>query len=65
MNAEASRPDGGPSRDELQLHLVLPYKFQAADHPRVRRYLEAGYRIRQLQRVSDREALVTLVRSSD
>jgi len=44
----------------IQLHLVLPYKHQVKDHPRVRGYLERGWRIRQLQRLSDREVVVTL-----
>lgn len=44
----------------VQLHLVLPYKQEVRTHPRVARLLERGYRIVQLQRVSDREALVTL-----
>jgi hypothetical protein len=44
----------------LQLHLVLPYKLEAREHPRVRAHLERGYRIVDLQRVTDREVLVTL-----
>ena len=44
----------------LQLHLVMPYKLEARDHPRIKPYLEEGYRIVQLQRISDREVLVTL-----
>jgi hypothetical protein len=46
--------------DPIQLHLVLPYKFEPREDHRVRAYLERGYRIEQLQRLSDREALVTL-----
>jgi hypothetical protein len=46
--------------ERVQLHLVLPYKFEPRAHRTVRRYLERGYRVVQLQRVSDREALVTL-----
>ncbi len=53
---EASR-----SPDRIQLHLVLPYKDEAATHPRIKAHLERGYRIEQLQRVTDREVLVTLV----
>jgi hypothetical protein len=49
--------------ERTQLHLVLPYKLEARDHPEVRGYLDGGWRIVQLQRVSDREALVTLSRS--
>jgi hypothetical protein len=44
----------------VQLLIVLPYKDEARGHRDVRRYLEQGYRIVDLQRVSDREALVTL-----
>ncbi len=44
----------------LQLQLDLTYKMQPRDHPRVRAYLERGYRIADLQRISDQEALVTL-----
>jgi hypothetical protein len=48
----------------VQLHLVLPYKFEPREDHRVRGYLDRGYRIVQLQRLSDREALVTLARAS-
>ncbi|HKQ61184.1 MAG TPA: hypothetical protein VJS92_07820 [Candidatus Polarisedimenticolaceae bacterium] len=44
----------------LQLHLVLPYQLEAREHPRIRAYLERGYRIAQLQRVTDEEVVVTL-----
>lgn len=44
----------------VQLHLAMPYKQQPTDHPQVRSYLERGYRIVSLDRVSDREALVTV-----
>ncbi len=47
----------------IQLHLVLPYKDEAATHPRIKAHLERGYRIEQLQRVTDREVLVTLTRT--
>ncbi len=53
------RTSQGP--DRIQLHLVLPYKDEAATHPRIKAHLERGYRIEQLQRVTDREVLVTLV----
>ncbi len=49
------------SPDRIQLHLELPYKDEAATHPRIKAHLERGYRIEQLQRVTDREVLVTLV----
>ncbi len=49
--------------DRIQLHLVLPYKDEAASHPQIQAHLERGYRIEQLQRVTDREILVTLTRT--
>jgi len=53
-----------PNADRIQLHLVLPYKFEPRADQRIRRYLDRGYRIEQLQRVTDREALVTLARDA-
>jgi hypothetical protein len=47
--------------EKVQLHLLLPYKFHPREHPRIRRYLARGYGIAQLQRLSDREVVVTLV----
>ncbi len=44
----------------FQLHLVLPYKFQPREHRQVAAWLDKGYRIEQLQRISDREVVVTL-----
>ena len=44
----------------VQLHLVLPYKADPAQHNEIRAYLDRGYRIEQLQRLTDREAIVTL-----
>ncbi len=64
----AARPSRGyPARvmespERIQLHLVLPYKHEVGDHPQVKTRLDDGYRIVQLQRVSDREVLVTLSR---
>ena len=52
------------SPDRIQLHLVLPYKDEAATHPRIMAHLADGYRIEQLQRVTDQEVLVTLLRST-
>ena len=51
-------------RERIQLHLVLPYKFDPAEDPRIRRYLDRGYRVEQLQRLTDREAVVTLARDA-
>jgi hypothetical protein len=45
----------------VQLQVVLPYNAEPADDPRVRRYLDGGYRIEVLQRLTDHEALVVLV----
>jgi len=55
--------DSSVAPRRVQLHLVLPYKAQPADDPRIRRYLDGGYRIEELQRLTDREAIVVLVRT--
>jgi hypothetical protein len=52
--------DRPAQHDKVQLHLVLPYKFQPTDEPRVKNLLDRGYRILDLQRVTDREVIVTL-----
>ena len=46
--------------ERSQLLIDLQYKNEPRDHPAIRPLLEQGYRVAQLQRVSDREALVTL-----
>jgi hypothetical protein len=46
--------------DLIQLHLTLPYKMEPRAHPRIREQLQRGLRILQLQRISDREVIVTL-----
>jgi len=46
--------------ERFQLHLVLTYKHEVGEHPRVKQHLDRGCTIVQLQRVSDREVLVTL-----
>jgi len=51
--------------DRFQLHLVLPYKHQAMEHPEIRRQLDQGFRIAQIQRVTDREVLVTFEAQPD
>ena len=51
--------------ETIQLHLVLPYKFEAVEATEVKKLIEDGYRILHLQRVSDQEALVTLTRRAD
>ena len=48
----------------MQLHLILPFKLEARDHPRVRERLAQGYRLADLQRLTDREVLVVLERAS-
>jgi hypothetical protein len=48
--------------ERVQLHLALSFKKEPRDHPRIAALLEEGYRIDQLQRVTDKEAVVTLVR---
>ncbi len=53
--------ESSPSPTRIQLHLVLPYKDEPATHPRIKEHLDRSYRIEQLQRVTDREVLVTLV----
>ena len=50
--------------DRVQLHLVLAYRHEAREHPKIREHLGRGYRIVQLQRVTDQEVLVTLERAA-
>jgi len=50
------------SHRRIQLHLELPYKFDPVDHHEIKSYLDRGYRIEDLQRITDREAVVTLRR---
>ena len=50
--------------DRLQLHIPLPYKAEPKSHPRVSRLLLEGWRIAGLQRLTDRDALVTLERAA-
>jgi len=52
-------PSSAPRR--VQIHLALAYKTQPADDPRIRRYLDGGYRIEELQRLTDQDAIVVLV----
>lgn len=44
-----------------QLHLVLPFHFEPREHPRVASMMARGYRIQDLQRLTDREVLITFV----
>jgi hypothetical protein len=48
----------------VQLHVSLPYKQEPKVHPKVSRMLAEGWRIAGLQRLTDRDALVTLERAS-
>lgn len=50
------------SRERVQLHVPLPYKKEPGHDPKVARYMAAGWRVEELQRLTDRDALVTLVR---
>ena len=47
----------------LQLHIPLPYKQEPKADPKVSRLLSEGWRIARLQRLTDRDALVTLERA--
>jgi len=49
--------------ERIQLHLTLPFKKEPRDHPKIGALLEEGFRIDQFQRVTDKEAVVTLVRT--
>ena len=49
----------------VQMQVILPYKFQPVKHHRIRAYLDDGYRIEELQRISDREVVVTLAKDGD
>ena len=50
--------------DRVQLHVPLPFKKEPGHDPRVARYLTTGWRVEELQRLTDRDALVTLVRET-
>ena len=50
--------------ERIQLQVMLPYKLEPRDDVRVRRLLEDGYAIEQFQRLTDKEALVTLAKES-
>ena len=43
----------------IQLQLALPYGREARDDERVRQHLALGWRIAQLQRLTDMEVLIT------
>jgi hypothetical protein len=48
--------------ERVQLHLTLSFKKEPRDDPRIGALLEQGFRIDEFQRVTDTEAVVTLVR---
>jgi hypothetical protein len=48
-----------PALQRIQVQFQLPYNRQAQDDEHVRSYLARGWRIAQLQRLSDHEALIT------
>ena len=54
-----------PESRRLQVHVPLPYRKEPGHDPRVARYLSAGWRVEEFQRLTDRDALVTLVREGD
>jgi hypothetical protein len=58
-------PQDPAAVERFQMHLVLPYKFQPREDPRIRRHLDRGWRIVQLQRLTDREVVVTLARAGE
>ena len=51
-------------RSKLQVQFALPYSREARDDERVRGYLQAGWRIVQLQRLTDQEVLITFQRDA-
>lgn len=51
-----------PGPDRIQLHLSVPYKTEIRRVPRIRAYLDRGYRIVELQRITDHEVITTLER---
>lgn len=44
----------------LQIHVALPYKRQPRDDERIAGLLARGYRITNLLRITDQEAVVNL-----
>lgn len=50
--------------DRIQVHLPLAYRHEPLENESVRRYLAEGYRIAGLQRVSDRDVLITFERTA-
>jgi hypothetical protein len=46
--------------ERVQIQVDLSFKHEPRDHPGIRALLEQGYRIVDLQRLTDKEAAVTL-----
>jgi hypothetical protein len=44
---------------KIQLQLPLPYGREAREDERVKQHLALGWRIAQLQRLTDKEVLIT------
>ena len=51
------------AQKRVQLQFPLPSGREPKDDERIRRHLDGGWRITQLQRLSDQEVLVTFVPS--
>jgi len=51
-----------PGEERIQLHLELQYRKQPKDDPRIGALLAQGFRIAELQRITDKEVAITLVR---
>ena len=47
----------------VQLHVSLAYKQEPKVHPKVSRMLAEGWKVAGVQRLTDRDALVTLERA--
>ena len=45
--------------NKTQLQFELPYNIEPREHRSIRKYLDQGWSISDLQRLSDREALIT------
>jgi len=48
-----------PAVRRIQVQFHLPYSREARDDEQIRDYLSRGWRIAQLQRLSDQEAVIT------
>jgi hypothetical protein len=45
--------------NKTQLQIEMPYNIEPREHRAVRKYLDQGWTISDLQRLTDREALIT------